>query len=374
MKNFVRLVAVFTFSMFISCGPLRTFDADTIVLADKDATRETKILYRRVSEIGKEGIAFGHQDATAYGIGWKHEDNPQEIRSDIKDVTGKLPAVHGFDLGHIELGESYNLDTVSFALMKDHIREMHKKGAIITFSWHLDNPVTNKSSWDPSSAVSEILTGGSQREKYELWVKRISTFFLSLKDDNGKFIPVIFRPYHEMNGGWFWWGEGNVSNADYKQLWKETLELLQFNGVHNLLYAYSPNIVSSEEEYEKYYPGDAYVDILGVDIYNHGGDEVFVKNLKSNLEIVKRKAGLTNKPYALSETGNNNFGEGENWWTQVLYPGIKNSGISWVLLWRNDSPSHYFSTYKGEISEEDFKEFESFEEILFLDEVEDIFN
>src|SRR5690606_17244499 len=122
-------------------------------------------------------------------------------------------------------------------------------------------------------------------------------------------IPVVFRPFHEMNGSWFWWGGEHVTPEDYKALWRETQLLLQENQVHNLLYAYAPNTLGSAEEFDKYYPGDEYVDILGVDIYNHSGNETFTVTVKKNLQLLRQKASQSGKPFALTETGNNNFGE-----------------------------------------------------------------
>ncbi|WP_423818301.1 glycosyl hydrolase [Salinimicrobium sp. TIG7-5_MAKvit] len=373
MKDFIKYLIVLSLLVLnVGCKSISGIDYNAIKVSDIQATNSTKLLYHNIQSISRKGIAFGHQDATAYGIGWKHDENSEVLKSDIQKVVGALPVVHGYDIGHIELDRPHNLDTVSFALMRDHIQKLYDKGAIITMSWHLDNPVTGGSSWDKTLAVPAILKGGEQREKYILWVKRLSDFFNSLKDERGNVIPIVFRPFHEMNGSWFWWGGDNVSPEDYKQLWKETQQLLEENNVHSLLYAYSPNTVSSEEEFEKYYPGDEFVDILGVDIYNHSGNEAFTKDVKRNLEIVKQKALLANKPFALTETGNNNFGEDPLWWTQTLYPGIKDSGAAWMLLWRNARPSHYFATYPGEISEENFKEFAELEEIIFLDEVKEL--
>lgn len=375
LKYFVHKLFILSVVMqVIACKSTSSINYSAIEVSDAEAGNSTKLLYHNIQKLSKQGIAFGHQDATAYGAGWKHEENQKLLRSDIKEVAGDFPAVHGYDIGHIELGKAHNLDTVSFALMRDHIQKLYEKGAIITMSWHLDNPVTNGSSWDKTPAVPAILEGGEQRGKYVLWVKRLSEFFKSLKDKDGNIIPVVFRPYHEMNGSWFWWGGNNVSPEDYKQLWKDTQLLLKQNNVHNLLFAYSPNTISSEEEFIKYYPGDEFVDIFGVDIYNHSGNEAFTRDVKKNLEIVRKKALLADKPFALTETGNNNFGEDPYWWTQTLYPGIENSGAAWVLVWRNARPSHYFATYPGEISEEDFRKFAELDHILFLDEVQEIMN
>jgi mannan endo-1,4-beta-mannosidase len=69
--------------------------------------------------------------------------------------------------------------------------------------------------------------------------------------------------------------------------------------VHNLLYVFYPNALGFEKDFDTYYPGDAYVDILGVDIFNHDGNEEFAQNVKFNPEILKIKAGINNKPYTL---------------------------------------------------------------------------
>lgn len=78
----------------------------------------------------------------------------------MEDVMGKYPAVQGWDLGHIELGRNINLDTVSFELMRRKIIEGNKRGAITTLSWHLNNPQSNGSSWDTTSAVKTIFKEG----------------------------------------------------------------------------------------------------------------------------------------------------------------------------------------------------------------------
>jgi|TARA_R110002020_G_scaffold88427_4_gene217145 mannan endo-1,4-beta-mannosidase len=87
---------------------------------------------------------------------------------------------------------------------------------------------------------------------------------------------------------------------------------------------------------------------------------------------ILKKAQTSNKPYVLTESRNNKFGMNAQWWTEALYPGIKNSGIAWVLMWRKDGPDHYFASYKGDVAEEDFKTFEDLKEILFLKEISKI--
>src|SRR5690606_14866359 len=215
-------------------------EEDNSMFTDQNLTPETKALHNKLVNIAKKGVAFGHQDATAYGIGWKHSGFPSE--SDVKKLTGDYPAVVGFEIGDLEIGREMNLDSVNFDLMKKLIQEAHKNGTIITISWHTNNPVTNNNSWDKTPAVAHILKDGEFRPKFEGYIEKVAGFFLDLKDDNGNLIPIVFRPWHEMTGSWFWWGGENRTTEEYKQLFRETVELLRDkHNVHNLLYTYSPD-------------------------------------------------------------------------------------------------------------------------------------
>src|SRR5690606_6288382 len=104
-------------------------------LADNKASAETQKLFGNWFRLKDEKILFGHQDALAYGYGWKYEDN----RSDIKDITGEHPALYGWDIGGIEHGSQVNIDSVPFSKMKDFIRAAYDRGGVNTISWHLDN-------------------------------------------------------------------------------------------------------------------------------------------------------------------------------------------------------------------------------------------
>ncbi|NJB72811.1 mannan endo-1,4-beta-mannosidase [Saonia flava] len=333
-------------------------------LTDDKVSLSVKKLHKKLYYTSTNGFAIGHQDATSYGIGWNYSDNPNKIRSDVNDLVGDFPAVYGYDIGHIELAHKANLDDVDFDTMRKLIIEAHKNGSIITLSWHLDNPVTGGDSWDPTSAVSSIISGGSEKEKYNLWISRLAQFIKSLSY-KGKKIPVIFRPFHEMNGAWFWWGESNCSAEDYKTLWKETVHLLRDkHKLHNIMYAYSPNKLNPNDDYLKYYPGDDYVDILGIDIYDFNNAEDYIKSLNHDLNLVREIAKEKNKLYAFTETGIEKI-QTPNWFTEVIYPNIANSGIAWVLFWRNARLDHHYMSYRGHISEEDFKKFKELPQTLF---------
>src|SRR5690606_34949534 len=244
---------------------------DNSMFTDQDLTSETKELHTKLVNIAKKGVAFGHQDATAYGIGWKHTGFPSQ--SDVKKLIGDHPAVIGFEIGDLEIGREMNLDSVNFSLMKKLIQESHQNGSIITISWHASNPVTDGNSWDKTPAVSQILEDGEFTKKFKGYIEKVANFFLDLKDDDGNLIPIVFRPWHEMTGSWFWWGGENRTTEDYKQLFRETVELLRDkHNVHNLLYAYSTDKIYHNTEYMENYPGDEWVDMFGIDIYDSGNN------------------------------------------------------------------------------------------------------
>ena len=357
----------------IACNSNKKDKPEEIKEVDKKVSTSAENLLHNIKLISQKGFAIGHQDATSYGLGWNYRNDTLQIKSDIQTVVNDFPAVFGFDIGHLELGNTHNLDSVSFNHMRTLMLDAYKKGGIITVSWHLDNPTSGGDSWDKTPAVSDIISGGKHHEKYKEWVAQIADFFKSVTVDKEP-IPIVFRPFHEMNGGWFWWGEGNCSAEDYKTLWKETVNLLRNeHKLDNLLYAYSPNKLNPNDDYLKYYPGDEYVDMLGIDIYDFDNADDYIKSLKHDLAIVKQIATEKQMPYAFTETGNETLNT-PNWFTEVLYPNIKDTGIAWVLFWRNHSDTHHYMTFKEHSSEADFKIFYDLPQTLFLHNTNTIIN
>lgn len=371
-KTSVSIFYTIVIVMFLnSCKPMYNDFYKKPDLVDTKSSKNIKKLHKKLFYISKEGFAIGHQDDTAYGIGWNHSDNPDIVTSDVNKIVNDFPAVHGFDISKIELGSVQNIDSVSFATMRELIIDAYSKGGIITISWHADNPITDGDSWDKTPAVLDIIGNGQQIEKYDLWISKVADFFKSLKY-KGKLIPIIFRPFHEMNGSWFWWGKGNCSSIEYIQLWRKTVSLLRDkHHLHNLIYVYSPNKLNPEDDYLKYYPGDNYVDILGIDIYDFKNTEDFITSVVNDLEIVKNIATTKNKLFAFTETGLEAIPT-NNWFTEVLYPNIENSGIAWILFWRNDSKTHHYLPYKDHSSEADFKAFKKLPKTMFLQDVNKI--
>lgn len=333
------------------------------VPSDKQATLQTKKLYTNLQRLAKKGVMFGHQDDLAYGIGWQYEAG----RSDVKSVAGDYPAVYGWDLGHIERGDSVNLDNVPFNKMRGFIQDAYKRGGVSTISWHLNNPYNGKTAWDTTTTIKHILAGGETKRKYDLYLTKVADFMKSLKGPKGESVPVIFRPFHELSGSWFWWGKKECTPAEYKQLWQYTVKFLQKQNVHNLLYAYSTDVFPSKAEYMERYPGDEYVDIIGFDTYHRNApasDSTFIANTRHQLSIIQEVGREHKKVTALTETGLELVTE-PDWWTRILLPAMKDYELSYVLLWRNGRPDHYYVPYPGQKSADDFKQFYQDERTLF---------
>ena len=337
---------------------------------DKSATLETKNLLINLRKLVSKGIMFGHQDDLLYGKGWKYETN----RSDVKSVCGDYPAVYGWEIGKVEIGASMNLDSVPFDEISKNIKIAYARGGVCTVSWHADNPQSEGSAWDTTRVVYSVLPGGKNHELFKQRLDRLANFFLSLKDDEGKPIPLIFRPYHENTGKWFWWGKNHCTPDEYKSLYRFTVNYLtKAKGVHNLLFAFSPDRVKNEGEYFETYPGDDFVDVLGLDVYcwnKPAGIQEYFKVAKNDLAMITEAAKKKNKLAAFTETGLVEI-PNPKWWTKVLWKTIKKYPVSYVLVWRNayNRPNHYYAPYPGHTSSADFIEFSKLPGTLFQSDI-----
>jgi mannan endo-1,4-beta-mannosidase len=339
---------------------------------DSLATAETKALYNNLKELARTKVLFGHQDDLAYGVKWWEEPG----RSDVKETSGSYPAVYGWEIGNIE-GDR-NLDSVSFSKMKEWIREGYERGGVITISWHEHNPVTGGSAWDTSGrAVSHIIPGGSHHDAWKQKLDLVAQFMLSLKGNDGELIPVVFRPYHELTGSWFWWGKELCTSEEFIKLWQFTKDYLtSVKNVHNLLYAYSTDNFDSEEYYLDRYPGDRFVDVIGFDDYGSVRDQESASKTIKELHLIANLSDRLDKIPAWTETGLASIPV-PDWWTETILKRIKTDSltcrIAWVLVWRNARPDHHYAPFVGHPSAADFKKFRDDECILFEDELPDLY-
>jgi len=353
-------------------------------------------LIERMAKIQQKGIMYGHQDDPFYGITWEWEWG----RSDTHDLVGDFPAVMGFDLGGIEVGDDKDLDSVPFSRIREAIQAQHRRGGIITLSWHPRNPMLGTTAWigndttayndavanlrkigqcdlacrvvNPKHTVRSILPGGSHHAKFELWLHRVAEFIGSLKDDKGQPIPVIFRPWHENEGNWFWWGKANCSRDEFIALWNMTQDFLRQRFPDSIVWAFSPGMCSgwTEQAWLRYYPGDDRVDLIGGDAYQWGTEEDFRNGLTNDIHIVAKIAQDHGKLFALTECGYVNSPDA-TWWTRVLRPIVAQVPTCYILPWRNYKKEH-FGIAPGLATADDAKTWKQNKTFLFVKDIQKI--
>jgi hypothetical protein len=258
----------------------------------------------------------------------------------------------------------------------------HRRGQVITMSWHAHDPVhpdwkysdfadrQNKPElWgqkkesdgqrDHRSRCEAVLQDSKVKAHYLKSLENMATFFKSLKDEKGNPIPILFRPFHEQTGNWFWWGKGHCSEKDFAELWKLTVKTLRDqHDVHQLLYVYSPNQrKNTPAEYYQGYPGDEYVDVLALDAYHDLDTEAGAIKTSKELGWIVREARAKGKIAALAETGLESFKNGAwggaikgasnpNWFSKNLGLALSSDpdakDIAYMMVWRNASDSHHY--------------------------------
>ena len=328
-------------------------------LMDKDATRETKKLFQSLKKIQKKGTVFAHQHATEYGRGWYGDED----RSDVKSVVGTHPGMIGVDFQDFT-GPNGDADK---ARLKKIVEDAYNRGGVITIAWHFRNPVGPGGFYwlkDTSTpVVRRLIPDGDAHEKYKDILDGIADWANSCRGANGELIPMIFRPYHEFDGDWFWWGRSHCTVDEYKTLWKFTASYLRDKkNVHNFIWAFSPDTkFNTEEQYLERYPGDEWVDMVGMDNYaDLGRDRYDLDTAYKKLKIVSDYAIKKNKLASFTETGLESI-PNTTWWTETLLNLMKRDELrlSYVLVWRNDSRSdtHYYAPHPGHVSVPDFIKF-----------------
>ncbi len=333
-------------------------------LVDPAATTETRALYRNLKKIAPEKVLFGQQSATTRGRGWFMEPG----RSDILEAAGDYPAVYGWDFALLHYKQKHQ------DYLLEEIKKAYARGGINTFSYHMPNPVSGKNCRDTTLDISSILPGGENVQDYKNVLDTLAKFAMQFKGENGNYIPIIFRPFHEHTGDWFWWCQAFADREEFIGLWQFTVEYLRNEkNIHHFLYAYSPDTVANKQQYLDYYPGDNYVDILGLDDYRDveaNRPDRFQKRMKFLVELGEEKG----KPTALAEIG---YGGPHNlkgihdihdWWTEYLLKSIKtppNHKIAYLVMWANYRNESYFSIYPGHPSEENFLKMKEDSLLLF---------
>lgn len=362
MKHLLALLAL---SGLVACSSPASHSPAGPTPVDSLATPETRALLANLHRTAAERrILFGHQDPTAYGVGWRPSPGEPvdsfETKADVYRVYGDFAAVYGWGVDDPAF-VARNIDDIDWDVMRELVIRGYRRGGIHVFSWHGANPKTGTNAWDTTRVVADLLPGGALHDTLKARLDGIAGYLDSLQDGPTK-IPVIFRPYHEHNGSWFWWGARFSTPEEYKALWRFTVEYLRdAKGLHHVLYAYSPDRFGGEADYLERYPGDEYIDILGLDDYwDFYGPGRTPAMFTAQMAIVARLALERNKVAALTESGLERI-PNPTWFTGVLLDALKAdsmaSRIAFAMMWRNDRPEHHYVPYPGHAAEADFRAF-----------------
>ncbi len=258
----------------VASAELASITASQVTPCDINATAETRSLMNYLSQVYGKHIISGQQEIYNYGP----HDFEYEFNY-LEDLTGKLPAIRGFDF--------LNCANILYGSEDGTVDRMidwaTKRNGIVTASWHITVPKTmegykvgdnvsyEQATYKPDETnfvTENILKDGTvEREFYLKSLENIAPQLQRLQEAG---VPIIWRPLHEAEGnggeseGWFWWASGG--SAVYKEIWKLTYDtLVNKYDLHNLIWEWnSYNFATSTN----WYPGDEYVDIIAYDKYS----------------------------------------------------------------------------------------------------------
>ncbi|WP_019911152.1 glycosyl hydrolase [Paenibacillus sp. HW567] len=221
-------------------------------------------------------------------------EHPAQWYETAAELTGYYPALWGSDFAYYTGGD---MSTMRQAMIDEAIAK-GQAGTMVTLTYHQIRPMDpNTSGWESvtgdvtEAQMTDIVTPGTAL--YNQWaaqVDEVAGYLEQLKDEG---IPVLWRPYHEMNAEFFWWG---ARPELFKQMWRNMYDRFTYlHGLDNLIWVWNPNAESSwAYDSAPYYPGHEYVDVLAMDIYNNDYRDTYYNKL------VQLSGG---RPIAIGENG-----------------------------------------------------------------------
>lgn len=273
----------------------------TPVLVNSAATTATRNVYKYLLDnYDKKTLS-----ATVANANWNTDEADR-----VFSITGKYPAMNCFDYIHLPSSPSDWIDYSDITPVKD----WWDAGGLVLGMWHWNVPVSADSDeyafyredteFDADNATVE---GTWENDFIKADLAKVVPLLKQLQDAG---IVVIWRPFHEAAGGWFWWGKNAES---CKRLWITMYDYFKTEGLNNLIWVWT-----SEKDDDDWYPGDAYVDMIGRDLYTADVDKC---TQEFTNEDHKR---YPNKMVALTECG-----------TVGLISEQWNSGArwSWFMAW-----------------------------------------
>lgn len=379
--------------------------SESVKLVDSEATETTADLYAYLKGVGKtDKVLYGHQNDTHH----KSVLKDSRSNSDTKDITGSIAAISGIDTlsftgSELQLTDTEKASGMSLVEKAANLGiNAANEGAIITLSAHMpnfalvsekgkdDNGNYDYSGYTPGTTtgnvVSRIMPGGDLNEIFNGYLDMIADYGKQLEAED---VTVLFRPFHENNGSWFWWGKAFCDEESYKNLYRYTVEYLRDKKqVHNFLYVYSPNgPFQDKADYLSRYPGDEFIDIIAFDMYHddpkaNKEEDTWMNTFKETIELVQSVADDRGKLSAVSETGIRINGGGmpasgnpnKTWFSDIANI-VSNSDMPYYMVWANfDAAKNFFSPFmvsdtKGHEMINEFIDYYNEGESVFADSV-----
>lgn len=278
----------------------------------------------------------------------------QVIRVAVKDVAAGAQGSFK-NSGWSEIASGTDYFDYTFVITEDVLKSLQEGGLIIgghdytAVAVYLEN---NGTALDPNKdyafykadtefdATNATVEGTWENKVFTEDLKNAAAYLKLLRDAD---IPVLWRPFHEAAGGWFWWGK---DAASFKSLWIAMFNYFKTEGLDNLIWVWT-----TEGNDADWYPGDQYVDIVGRDVYN-----------KETADCVSEYTSIAenygNKIVSLSECGtvgliSEQWASGARWsWFMPWYDGTNEDGSPVVHAdeaWWKDAMSQEFVVSREEL-------------------------
>ncbi len=220
----------------------------------------------------------------------------------MKEKTGKFPAIACFDLMNATREEFQSWGDPDYSVMVNNAKAWHQAGGVVSIMWHWRDPLRKNDAFYSMNTNNDVRTDfdvskihDTNSTEYKAMVEDINfiaAYLIELKDAG---IPILWRPLHEAQGGWFWWGAKDAK--DTKALWEMMYDrLVNHHQLNNLIWVWT---VTQKDDATSWYPGVDLVDIVGADVYR---DDAKHESYKDYFDFVK-EVSQGRKMVALSECG-----------------------------------------------------------------------
>jgi len=316
LRDFISLRYELVYTAEPARHPVQVYRQKGIIPANPNASAETKALLqylRSLSSRSDKKVLSGQFVA--------RESAYENDVIGLYNQTGYWPALLGIDYYH----ETWEKDPKYDNMNRLAIDYWNKKG-LVTINIHPSNPQTGGKARDGRINLEDVLTPGTASNI--AWTRQLKLIANGLDELQDAGVVVLWRPFHEMCGGWWWGMNSDEPPSLFYCLWKQMFDYFTYDRqLNNLLWVYT-----SGECFDTYYPGDDYVDINGADYY---GNEPWLAEFQQNIQI-----SISAKPFALTEFGpvswkTDTVMSSPKFDFNILLDAIKNNLIEtiWFLEW-----------------------------------------